>query len=222
MQLDKDKQRWQEFFSCWTQSIEKISKNVKVLPVSKKQSLEKIKKYLEFEYFPNCLGENFYDELVIKKNALDKSSLEWHFLGRLQSRKIPLIFQNCDYVHGVYREKELRIISQLKADKQLAKFFLQVNISKEPSKGGVGVKEVPRFIELISSLGLEKNLVGFMAMASQESELVVRSQFVEMNSLRNNLFPKGLLSMGMSSDYKIAIEEGADVVRIGSLIFGDR
>lgn len=196
---------------------------VGLLPVSKGQSLETIKSFLSLKNFPQQLAENYLEELSSKEKALPQ--VEWHYQGALQSRKIEDVLKHASYIQSVSRIKELTII-QKSASQKLKGFYLQLNISSEGQKLGASEAELLELLEYIHQNGLEKHLVGLMGIASElspnVSEAVVRGQFAYLRKFRDKHSPRLILSMGMSSDYTLAIAEGADLIRIGSMLFGER
>jgi pyridoxal phosphate enzyme (YggS family) len=210
-----------------------LSTEFQVLPVTKGHSVDKIKEFIlaskqrEFEF-----GENYFEELSEKASFFlndDKNiKIKWHFLGRLQSRKIRELMSIASVFHGVSREKELlTIAAELKKSQSLTfeSFFVQVNISSEITKGGLALSEVEFFLKKIVSLGLEKYFRGFMAMASplgKVGESQVRKEFLELKNLRDKFRPHSKLNIGMTDDYKLAIECGSQLIRIGTKIFGSR
>jgi PLP dependent protein len=169
-------------------------------------------------------GENYVQELVDKEAALPKD-IHWHFIGHLQSNKVKYIAPFVYLIHGVDSVSLLKEI-----DKQAAKnnrvidCLLQVHIATEETKFGFDEKEL-----MAVNFNDYKNLhiQGLMGMASFSSDLnLVRSEFKKLKELFDQLSTFNLqlstLSMGMSGDYTIAIEENSNMVRIGSLLFGER
>ncbi len=207
-------------------SIEKIltelqqhSPSPQILPVSKGQAVSHIEAVLKQYALPPVLGENYLEEL--KEKSTQMPGVRWHFLGRLQSRKILEICDLVSVIHTVSRAKELELI----AKNPRPSFFIQMNISQEAQKNGCEVEDLPGLLSQLKGLGLEKNFLGLMGMAAPlevVGEGVVRDSFRPLRKLRDDLAPGRGLSMGMSSDYKIAIEEGSTLLRLGSLLFGER
>jgi len=192
---------------------------LKLLPVSKGHSVKSIQAVLSKRKIPRRLGENYLEELIEKSKQI--ANMEWHFIGRLQSRKIPDICRIASVIHTVTRRKELEEIAKFVAPK----FFVQVNISNEEQKNGCDESELQRLKQNIEGLGLEKRWLGLMGMAAPievVGEEEVRKSFAKLRELRDRYCPGKELSMGMSSDYKIAIAEGSNWLRIGSLVFGER
>lgn len=171
------------------------------------------------------LAENRSDNLLLKKSALkDVGDITWHFIGNLQRRKVKDIINEIDYFHALDSLKLANEINK-RAVKQV-KCFIQVNVSGETSKQGIAPNELEEFISSLSEYK-KIQIVGLMTMApfeSKESEL--RQIFSQLNELKLSIENKKIpyapcheLSMGMSRDFKIAIEEGATFVRVGTNFF---
>jgi pyridoxal phosphate enzyme (YggS family) len=169
-------------------------------------------------------GENYVQELLAKHEALPKD-IRWHFIGHLQSNKVKYIIPFVHLIHGIDSEKLLAEI-----DKQAAKAgqrvscLLQVHIAEEETKFGFDEKELRA---IIPAAYKNVNIAGLMGMASfSDDQNKVRNEFKKLKMLFDQLktiYPAfTILSMGMSSDYKLAIDEGSNMVRIGSLLFGER
>ena len=172
-------------------------------------------------------GENKLQELEQKVPALD-SSLEWHYIGGLQRNKVRKTLSYSKWIHSVDNLKLLQAISRIALeDGHTPNIFLQVNIDEEDSKGGFLRQEITEAIQLAHNLS-GVNLVGLMCIPRpQPTPEEVRPSFKALRDLRDALSdelqsPLPYLSMGMSSDYPIAIEEGATHIRVGSAIFGAR
>jgi pyridoxal phosphate enzyme (YggS family) len=218
--LDPQKsfEKFWKIFESACQSAGRKTEDIKILPVSKGQSISKIQEFLKIKNFPLCLGENYFEELQKKSQQI--KNVEWHFLGALQSRKISKLAQFTHVFQTLSREKELILLKD-----SSAKFFIQVNISSENQKLGANFEEARTLVDLIQKESLEKIFLGFMGMASdltRSDEKTVRSQFASLRNFRDLVYPRAKLSMGMSSDYHYAIHEGSDLIRVGSLIFGER
>ena len=171
------------------------------------------------------MAENRVDKLLEKKMALeDFPSIKWHLIGNLQRRKVKSIINEIDYFHALDSFKLAEEI-QKRSVKQIS-CFVEVNITGEESKHGFKSEEVIDFIHQLASFDKIK-IIGLMTMAPLDaSEQVLRDVFSKLKKLQsaiNNLHlsyaPCTDLSMGMSNDFPIAIEEGATFVRIGTAIF---
>jgi pyridoxal phosphate enzyme (YggS family) len=168
-------------------------------------------------------GENYVQELVSKHEVLPKD-IKWHFIGHLQTNKVKYLVPFIHLIHGVDSEKLLAEINkQAIKTGRTVECLLQVHIAEEETKFGFDENELTR-------LELNKypyvRIKGLMGMASFSSdEELVRGEFRKLSLLYDTLKVKhnfSILSMGMSADYKIAIDEGSNMVRIGSLLFGER
>ena len=204
--------------------------DVTLVAVSKTKPIEEIKKKYN-EGFIN-FGENRVNELVQKFNLLPKD-INWHMIGHLQTNKVKKIIPFISLIHSV---DSLKLIDKIeneseKFDKK-TNILLQVHIAKEKSKYGFNFEEVRDFFKnQLDESYKNINIVGLMGMATfTNNKNQIRKEFKNLKILydeiksiskKNNQKIK-ILSMGMSSDYKIAIEEGSNMVRIGSLIFGER
>ncbi len=198
---------------------------VTLLAVSKAQSAEKLRE--AYQAGQTKFGENYLQEALNKQTELVDLAIEWHFIGPIQSNKTQPIAQHFSWVHGVDRLKIAQRLNDARpAEMPPLQICLQVNISGEASKSGVAEDELSVLVKTVSALPKLK-LRGLMAIPEPtDDEALQRQQFQRMRFLFNRLINEGYsldtLSMGMSSDYKIAIEEGATIVRIGSAIFGAR
>ena len=204
--------------------------DITLVAVSKTKPIEEIKKKYN-EGFIN-FGENRVNELVQKFNLLPKD-INWHMIGHLQTNKVKKIIPFISLIHSV---DSLKLIDKIeneseKFDKK-TNILLQVHIAKEKSKYGFIFEEVRDFFKnQLDESYKNINIVGLMGMATfTNNKNQIRKEFKKLKILydeiksisqKNNQKIK-ILSMGMSSDYKIAIEEGSNMVRIGSLIFGER
>ena len=167
-------------------------------------------------------GENYVQELV-DKEAESPKDIRWHFIGHLQSNKVKAIAPFVYLIHGV---DSLNLLKEI--DKQAGKnnrvinCLLQMHIAQEETKFGLDTEELAQVV--LESSGLKNiEIIGLMGMASfSDDESLVRKEFNTLQSSFHNYPNFKILSMGMSGDYKIAIEEGSNVVRIGSLLFGAR
>ena len=208
---------------------ELIPKNVSVVAVSKTKTTEAIKQL--YELGQRDFGENYVQELVDKQLLLP-TDIRWHFIGHLQTNKAKYITPFIHLIHGVDSFKLLKELNkQALKNQRIIKLLLQVHIAEEETKFGLDEYELSEIINS-DELRVLKNVevVGLMGMASfTENKEQVRKEFRYLKSLFDKHanaqaanYKMQFLSMGMSSDYKIAIKEGSNLVRIGSLIFGER
>jgi len=204
--------------------------DITLVAVSKTKPVEEIKKRYN-EGFIN-FGENRVNELVKKFNLLPKD-INWHMIGHLQTNKVKKIIPFVSLIHSVDSLKLIdKIENESKKFDKKTNILLQVHIAKEKSKYGFNFEEVRDFFKnQLDESYKNINIVGLMGMATfTNNKNQIRKEFKKLKILydeiksisqKNNQKIK-ILSMGMSSDYKIAIEEGSNMVRIGSLIFGER
>ena len=206
--------------------ISDIPKNVKLVAISKTKSTKDI--MMAYKTGQRMFGENKIQEMSVKQGDLPKD-IKWHMVGHVQSNKIKYMAPYVDLIHGIDTLKSIKILNKEGAkNNRILNCLLQLKISKEESKFGLSET---LFKEIIYSNEYKdmKNvkIKGMMAMASNTNEnSIIRSEFVQAKKLFDeiNTLDKSfdILSMGMSNDYKIAIECGSNMIRLGSLIFGER
>lgn len=206
--------------------VSNIPKNVKLIAISKTKTNDDIMK--AYESGQRLFGENKIQEMSSKFEDLPKD-IKWHMVGHVQSNKIKYMAPYVDLIHGIDSLKSIKIINKEGVkNNRVINCLLQLKISKEESKFGLDEKQLKEII--FSTDYKEMNNIkikGMMAMASNtKNESTIKKEFVfakkvfnEINSLDNNF---DILSMGMSNDYQIAIECGSNMIRLGSLIFGER
>jgi len=174
-----------------------------------------------------AFGENFAQEAVEKITRLGHLPLVWHFLGPIQSNKTTLIATQFQWVHSVEREK---IVQRLNAARPEGlpplNVCIQVNVSGEATKSGVGSEDAARLADAVARLP-RLRLRGLMAIPEPTSDTALqRQRFALLRELKDQLAARGhaldTLSMGMSDDLEAAIAEGATIVRVGTAIFGSR
>ncbi len=211
-------------------SSELRSNGVTLVAVSKTKPASDILQL--YELGQRDFGENYVQELVDKAAPLP-ADIRWHFIGHLQSNKVKFIAPFVHLVHGVDSLKLLQEINkQALKQAKVIDCLLQVYIAKEETKFGLDEKELEELLEYLQKEQPLKNIRirGFMGMASfSDNPVQVRDEFRQLRNLYNQYqslssaaFQIDTLSMGMSGDYKIAMEEGSNMVRIGSLLFGER
>ena len=205
--------------------------NITLVAVSKTKPVEDIKELYDFGQ--RDFGENYVQELADKQAQLP-GDIRWHFIGHLQSNKVKFIAPFVQLIHSVDSLKLLKEINkQALKNNRVVDCLLQVHIAQEETKFGFSEKELEDLFNTnLNELHELKNvrIVGLMGMASLTDDMdKVRNEFKFLRTLfeRFSKLPitnckLQILSMGMTSDYKIAIEEGSNMVRIGSLIFGER
>lgn len=204
-------------------------KNVLLVAVSKTKPVDAIKEL--YDLGQKNFGENYVQELVDKQLQLPED-IHWHFIGHLQSNKIKYIAPFVYLIHGIDSFKLLKEVNkQAQKINRTIDVLLQMHIAQEETKFGLDENELD---EMLTSTELSQlkniNIKGLMGMASfTDDQEKVRKEFHYLKSLfdkytqcQTSNIKFQTLSMGMSSDYIIAIEEGSTMVRIGSLIFGER
>lgn len=203
-----------------------LPEHVSLVAVSKTKPVSDIKE--AYDAGQRIFGENKIQEMVNKYEVLPKD-IQWHMIGHLQSNKIKYMAHFVDLIHGVGSLSSLKEIDkQARKHERMIKCLLQVKIAKEDSKFGLSIEDTQSILnsEALSNM---KNLevVGLMGMASFTSDMEeVSKEFSSLKSLYDQLNKNNhkltILSMGMSGDFKIAIENGSNMIRVGSAIFGVR
>ncbi|WP_448378951.1 YggS family pyridoxal phosphate-dependent enzyme [Fervidobacterium sp.] len=206
---------------------EKVGRNcneIKLVAVTKTQPIEVLN--LALNVGIKVFGENYAQELRDKAKVLQNLGVEWHFIGRIQTNKVKYIVPVAKLIHSVYRIEELEEIDKVakKLDKtQLV--LLEVNVSGEETKAGLQPEQVRNFL-IEASKYTNVKIVGLMTMAPYIEPEMTRVYFKKLKALRDELkgdFPDVVeLSMGMTNDYTVAVEEGSTIVRIGTALFGER
>lgn len=172
-------------------------------------------------------GESYLAEALMKIAALQDQRLTWHFIGRLQANKTRPVAEAFAWVHTVDRLKIAeRLSAQRPSHAPPLNLCLQVNLAAEPSKGGVTPAQLPELARAVAALPRLK-LRGLMCLPPHEEEPArQRHWFAQLRQLREALNAQGAaldtLSMGMSDDFGAAIQEGATIVRLGTVLFGPR
>jgi PLP dependent protein len=205
-----------------------LPEHVKLIAVSKTRPAELIMEAYDAGH--KIFGENKVQELVDKKEKLPED-IEWHMIGHLQTNKVKYIASFVSLIHGVDSFKLLKEINKqaIKYNRKIP-VLLQIHIAREETKFGLDYKEAKELVVSEPFRALKNiSLKGLMGMATfTENEAVIRNEFRSLAGLFNELkliLNSGIfseLSMGMSGDYKIAVEEGSTMVRIGSAVFGNR
>ena len=172
-------------------------------------------------------GESYLQEALAKIAALRSHALTWHFIGRIQANKTRPIAESFSWVHALDRVKVAeRLAAQRPPEAPPLNVCLEVNIAAEPSKGGIMPAELPDLAAHVARLP-PLALRGLMCIPPEEAEPVrQRAWFARLRGLRDDLNAAGYsldtLSMGMSADFEAAIQEGATIVRLGTVLFGAR
>lgn len=205
-----------------------LASDITLVAVSKTKPIEMIQQAMQSGHLD--FGENKVQELVEKHEALPKD-INWHMIGHLQRNKVKYIAPFVHLIHGADSERLINEINkQAKKNNRKIDCLLQFHIAKESSKFGFSIDEVE---EILADSKLEDwqniNIRGVMGMATFTTDTSqVKEEFLQLKKYFDILFKKinrdnfNIISMGMSGDYKIAIDCGSNMVRIGSSIFGTR
>tara|TARA_R110002126_G_scaffold224174_1_gene369084 strand:- start:6949 stop:7620 length:672 start_codon:yes stop_codon:yes gene_type:complete len=207
-----------------------LPENVTLVAVSKTKPIEDLQE--AYNGGQRIFGENKIQEMVYKYDALPKD-IKWHMIGHLQSNKVKYMAHFVDLIHGVDKLKTLKIINK-EAEKhdRIINCLLQAKIAKEDSKFGLSFDEISTILtsEEFSELQHIK-IIGLMGMATfTEDENQLKEEFTSLKNFFDSLklttdtknTKLDVLSMGMSGDYQLAIENGSTMIRVGSAIFGHR
>ncbi|MGZ3821358.1 MAG: YggS family pyridoxal phosphate-dependent enzyme [Mucilaginibacter sp.] len=204
--------------------------NVKLIAVSKTKSVEEIKE--AYDAGQRLFGENMVQELVDKYEHLPKD-IQWHLIGHLQTNKVKYIAPYISMIQSVDSLKLLQEIDKYgQKNNRVIDCLLQVYIADEETKYGLGFDETIELLRSEEYAGLNHvRIRGLMGIATNtDNEKQIKEEFYELKmffeGIKQSYFRKDplfdLLSMGMSSDYHLAIEQGSNMVRLGSTIFGQR
>jgi PLP dependent protein len=223
--------------------LKELGSDVQLVAVSKTRPAADIR--ILYDMGQRDFGENYVQELTDKQSQLP-TDIRWHFIGHLQSNKVKYIIPFVHLIHGVDSLRLLKEIGRQAAKKgRVADVLLQVHIAREETKFGLDAAELADLILQVRAAGnagamagtpefQHVRIRGLMGMASfSDDPAAVRAEFGGLKQLFDTYFSAGdgagpadegpgILSMGMSGDYKMAIEEGSNMVRIGSLLFGKR
>lgn len=210
-------------------SVVKDCSPAKLLAVSKLQPDEKIR--LLYSEGQRSFGENYVQEALEKqKNLSDLSDIQWHLIGHLQKNKAKLVAGQFALIHSVDSLELAQVLSRQCVQKNLTQnILLQINVANEDSKGGFTLSEIKGHwpeLQALPSLSIQ----GLMIMPPlTETGEQVRPYFKQLCQLRDELKKSALpshpmteLSMGTSHDFKVAVEEGSTIVRLGTILFGER
>ncbi|WP_353892191.1 YggS family pyridoxal phosphate-dependent enzyme [Proteinivorax hydrogeniformans] len=196
-------------------------RKVEIVPVTKYAEVDKMNAL--YSNGINNFGESRTENLKIKEEHFPDAN--WHFIGHLQTRKVKDCVGKVQLIHSINRWKVAKEIDKRAKKKGIVqKGLVQVNVAKEESKHGLLVEEVFSFLDSCSELP-NLSITGLMTMAPlTDNPEEVRYVFKGLKELRNKLKDNGYsnikeLSMGMTNDYQVAVEEGATIIRIGSKIF---
>lgn len=206
--------------------VKELPDNVKLLAVSKTRSLEEMEE--AYDYGLREFAENKVQELVRKEESFHKD-VKWHLIGKLQTNKVKYIVGKVDLIHSLSSVKLLNKIEDLYSRENLtANTLIQINIGREESKSGVLLEDLEELIENVEKCNNVK-VKGIMVIIPKGDEESNRNYFRKTHEIFSDLGKREfknitmeVLSMGMTHDYKIAVEEGSNMVRVGTGIFGER
>ncbi|MCH2196713.1 YggS family pyridoxal phosphate-dependent enzyme [Kordia sp.] len=203
-----------------------LPKNVTLVAVSKTKPVNALEE--AYNAGQRVFGENKIQEMVEKWEVLPKD-ISWHMIGHVQRNKVKYMAEFVDLIHGVDNFKLLKEINkQAQKHNRVINCLLQIKIAEEDSKFGMSAEEATALLASEEFKQLENiAIVGVMGMATFTNDMTqVRQEFKNLKTTFNQLQPMHaaleIISMGMSGDYELAIEEGSTMVRIGSSIFGAR
>lgn len=213
-----------------TQYKNEIPANIKLVAVSKTKPISDI--LIAYNNGHRLFGENKAQELINKQPQLP-SDIEWHFIGHMQTNKVKYIAPFVHLIHAVDSLKLLNEINkQAQKNNRIINCLLQFHIASEETKFGLNYEEAAEILQSETYLLMNNICIsGVMGMATfTDDKILVRAEFKKLKEifcdLKNKFFQNNVdfkeISMGMSDDYKFAIEEGSTIVRIGSAIFGSR
>ena len=201
---------------------------IRLIAVSKRKNLEAIMEGIKAG--AKHFGENYIQEAIDKIDKIGKDSARWHFIGHLQSNKAKFAVKYFDYIHTVDTIKLAREIDkQARKINKIQKILVQVNIGEEDTKSGTSIEDT---IQLITQISTYTNMAvkGLMCIPPYFSDPdQARIYFQQLVRIKEKILNQKFetvsmehLSMGMSNDFKVAIEEGSTMIRIGTSIFGSR
>ncbi|WP_302569886.1 YggS family pyridoxal phosphate-dependent enzyme [uncultured Clostridium sp.] len=206
--------------------LNEIPNDVTLVAVSKTKPIEMIKEC--YDIGQRDFGENKVQDLIAKKELLPKD-IRWHFIGKLQTNKVKYLVNNVYLIHSLSSIKLLeKIESEFSKNNSSVNALIQINIGREESKSGIYEEELEDMIKAIEACNHVK-VKGIMVIIPKGNDEENRYYFSKTKEIFNKLKDRNvknismeILSMGMTNDYKIAIQEGATMIRVGSGIFGLR
>jgi PLP dependent protein len=206
------------------QAIGGWSHSVRIVAVTKSQGPDAVRAALAAGLMD--VGENRVQEALAKQTQLTGVAARWHLIGSLQRNKVRHVVGRFDLIHSVDRVELVQELTRRIPEGSSQSVLVQVNCSDEAQKGGVEPAALSALLELVRA-SPRLQLLGLMTLAAESpDERVQRSAFGRLRALRDELEARGFqlpeLSMGMSADFAVAVEEGATLVRLGTLLFGAR
>ncbi len=207
------------------QRVGRTPSEVQVMGVAKGQTSDRIEE--AFRCGIKVIGENKTQEADLHQAELSKLDIKWHFIGKLQKNKINRILKSFDFIQSVDGVKSLEHIHKRVAKE--IEVFIEINIGEEKNKSGFTIDGLKKALNYIALLDRVK-ITGMMCIPPPSDDPEdMRPYFRKVRELKEEINSLGLpnfnvkhLSMGMSTDYEIAVEEGATIVRLGTALFGRR
>ncbi len=201
---------------------ERNPNDIKLVAVSKTHPAEVLQNAIAAG--ANVFGENKVQEAESKIEELGKENLEWHLIGHLQSNKARKAVKLFDVIHTLDSVELARRLERIciEENRENLSVLVEVDLADETTKSGIGENDLPKLIEFLQTCERLK-FDGLMVIPPffEDAERV-RPYFKRLREIRDRILPNGELSMGMSHDFEVAIEEGATIVRVGTAIFGER
>ena len=195
---------------------------IKLIAVSKTHPAETLRQTLDFGL--NVFGENKVQEAEGKIEEIGRDEAEWHLIGHLQSNKARRAVQLFDVIHSLDSLELAQRLERICTEEGRAQLpvLVQVDLAREETKSGVTEEDLPALVEFLK--GCERlKFTGLMVLPPYfDDPEVTRGYFKRLRELRDEVIAGGELSMGMSHDFEVAVEEGATIVRVGTAIFGTR
>ena len=200
----------------------KLDNNVEIVAVSKTKTVEEIMQI--YNQGHRNFGENKVQEIVEKQKILPKD-INWHFIGHLQRNKVKMIV---GFVHLIHSVDSLKLLNEInkratKAEKTI-NCLIQIKIAKEENKFGFDINEIDSVLEYAKNLTNVK-IKGFMGMSTfTDNKEIIENEFSTLKKIFDDKKSQEfkILSMGMSNDYEVAVNNGSNMIRLGSIIFGKR
>ena len=202
-----------------------LAEDVKLIALSKTRSNDEILELYNAGH--KVFGENRVQELIEKQEVLPKD-IQWHLIGHLQRNKVKYIAEFVHLIHSVESERLLKEINkQAKRFERVIPCLLQIKIAEEETKFGLDKEEAENILKTYREKFENVQIIGVMGMATFTDDMEqVRREFKSLKNVYDQFQTLDddiqILSMGMSGDYELAIEEGSNMVRVGSAIFGER
>ncbi len=224
-EIEKNLSRVKERIKHAATKAGRDAQGIKLMAVTKTVTVERIREAMAAGSV--IFGENYVQEARAKIEEIGKSGIQWHFIGHLQTNKAKYAVKLFDLIHTVDSVTLARELDKKAAAAgKIIDCLIEVNLSQEASKFGINKERTPELAHAMKDL---KNisLQGLMTMPPYADDPeAARPYFIALRELREEIAGSGIplpeLSMGMSSDFEVAIEEGATIVRIGTSIFGER